>query len=154
MKPLLVSKERNAYIGVFKKDELWASLDGKDGIVGMVQEDGEIYEYTIEKYNEMTYNHNDRYVCKLSNEIISLFFKGKESILDDSERKYLGDVIRPFRNKVKWVVKITSDFCKLECISIGIEGYNDDISLPFFEIGKMYKGMVSEKRYTLEELGL
>lgn len=75
---------------------------------------------------------------------------GKPEILDEEEKRYLEGVIRPFRDKVKYIEKIGNSL--EEYIWIEIKG--DDIKLPFFKANTMYKSMELEKRYTLKELGL
>lgn len=74
-----------------------------------------------------------------------------KEILNEKEKEYLNNVIKPFRNKVTFIAKDSSRFG--EFISIGIK---DDtiIALPYFEIDTMYKRMESNKKYTLSELGL
>ena len=71
-------------------------------------------------------------------------------ILDDAEKRYLRGVIRPFRNEVKSICKLSyvSEQIVIQMQS-GIE-----IKLPCFKKGTMYQGMEEDKRYTLEELGL
>lgn len=71
-------------------------------------------------------------------------------ILDDAEKRYLKGVIRPFRNEVKsiWKLSYVSEQIVIQMQS-GIE-----IKLPCFKKGTMYQGMEKDKRYTLEELGL
>ena len=72
-------------------------------------------------------------------------------ILDDEEKEYLNAVIRPFKDKVKYIRKRGTS--RGEYIEIGI--LNDSaIILPYFEKGTMYKGMEAGKQYTLKELGL
>ena len=71
-------------------------------------------------------------------------------ILDDAERKYLSAVIKPFRKKIKHIVKMRYD--KSEFIFIRFD--TSSLSMPYFDIGTMYKGMEIGKKYTLEELGL
>ncbi len=72
-------------------------------------------------------------------------------MLDEKEKEYLNNLIKPFRDKVTSIQKHGSTF--KEYIKIGIE--NDaDINLPYFEIDTMYKGMKIYKEYTLTELGL
>ena len=71
-------------------------------------------------------------------------------ILDEVEKRYLRGVIRPFRNEVKsiWKLSYVSEQIVIQMQS-GIE-----IKLPCFKKGTMYQGMEIDKRYTLEELGL
>lgn len=76
----------------------------------------------------------------------------EKPILDDTEKRYLSAVIRPFRDKV---VKITKyDFCDEENITIWYDKRLFSISFPPFKSGTMYKNMKANKGYTLEELGL
>lgn len=74
-------------------------------------------------------------------------------VLDDVEKKYLSDVIRPFRHNVK---NIRKAFCRDSYfIEINMKRVCDCVCLPFFNANsKMYKDMELNKLYTLEELGL
>lgn len=71
-------------------------------------------------------------------------------ILDDAEKRYLKGVIRPFRNEVLSIRKLS--FVS-EQIVIQMKSYIE-IKLPCFEKGTMYQGMEDGKKYTVEELGL
>ncbi len=74
-----------------------------------------------------------------------------KEILDEKEKEYLRNVIKPFKHKVIFIQK---DGNRLrEFISIGIES-DACINLPFFKRDTMYKGMKIYKQYTLSELGL
>lgn len=73
-------------------------------------------------------------------------------ILDNIEKKYLRNVIRPFKQRIKSISKktwmddreyLTFDL-KDEC----------SFTLATFKKGTMYKGMELRKEYTLKELGL
>jgi hypothetical protein len=77
----------------------------------------------------------------------------KPPILDDVEKDYLSAVIKPWKNKIKFIEKFEDTYDK-ERILIWIIGDCRNIYLPQFEKGKMYKGMEVDKKYTLEELGL
>lgn len=76
----------------------------------------------------------------------------KPTILTEKEKAYLSVVIKPFIEKVEYVYKICSEIEKREYLEISLE--NGVISFPYFEKGKMYKGMVINTLYKLEELGL
>lgn len=73
-------------------------------------------------------------------------------ILDDVEKAYLSAVIKPFRKDIKYIAKYTfsteAEYVKI-CLNC-----NDYIVFPNFKRGTMYKGMKTNKEYTLEELGL
>lgn len=74
----------------------------------------------------------------------------KEPILDEAEKKYLSDVIRPFRDRVEYIEKSRHD--KGEFIFIDLE--DDTFSLPYFKQDTMYKSMRLYKEYSLDELEL
>lgn len=75
----------------------------------------------------------------------------KPEILDKVEKKYLSEVIRPFRKEVTVIKKLGTPVGK-EYILIILK--DDCMSFPSFKKGRMYKGLELEKRYTPEELGL
>ena len=75
----------------------------------------------------------------------------EKEILDDKEKEYLSNVIRPFRDKVEYIIKF--DLLPEEYISICLPEH-ETTDLPCFKRGTMYKGMEIDKEYTLEELGL
>lgn len=72
-------------------------------------------------------------------------------ILDDVEKEYLLNIIKPFRDKVEYISK--NRFSVGEFISITIAN-DSQIQLPNFEKNTMYKGMEAYKKYALKELGL
>ena len=76
----------------------------------------------------------------------------KREILDEVEKEYLRAVIKPFRKKIDYISKNILEYNKFEFISIGLRG--DSMTFPNFKKNTMYKGMMSGKEYTLEELGL
>ena len=79
----------------------------------------------------------------------------KEPILTDSEREYLSAVIKPFRKKVKHIVKINLFGSPEEQFIRIVIGNLDFINLPNFNKNTgMYRGMEVDKLYSLEELGL
>lgn len=82
--------------------------------------------------------------------------KVEQPILDDIEKKYLSNIIKPFRNKVKWIKKYSSPTENFEYIRISYQdhNYSNVLNFPDFEAGTMYRGMKLDKLYTLKELGL
>ena len=78
----------------------------------------------------------------------------KEPILDETERKYLSAVVKPFRNRTEVIAKLLDCGEKREYIAVGCNTIQDSFSLPSFEKGTMYKCMELNKQYTLEELGI
>ena len=77
----------------------------------------------------------------------------KEPILDDAERKYRADVIRPFRDKIDTISKFRTWDESSQYIYISMKD-NHISTLPVFPKGTMYKGMEDGKHYSLKELGL
>ena len=75
----------------------------------------------------------------------------KKEILDEKEKEYLENVIKPFKNKVLCIKK--SEFTNEAFISIDIKK-DTSIALPNFPKDTMYNGMEIDKKYTLKELGL
>ena len=72
---------------------------------------------------------------------------------DEKEKAYLSAVIKPFRERIKYIRKINhSSVNKDQFLCIVL--VNDRCGLPNFKKGTMYKGMELDKAYTLEELGL
>lgn len=71
-------------------------------------------------------------------------------ILDDEEKRYLRGVIRPFKNEVLSIRKLSA---VSEWIVIEMKSHQET-NLPKFKKGTMYQGMEENKKYTIEELGL
>lgn len=83
----------------------------------------------------------------------------KEPILTQEEKEYLSNVIKPFKNRVRYIIKYTNlSGLNEEYIQICVKTYNgelnEDINLPLFVEGSMYKNMKKVHRYSLKELGL
>lgn len=78
------------------------------------------------------------------------------AILDEAEKRYLADVIRPFKDKVVSITKQRANGGECEYISIKTMTLNSEdwCIMPNFKAGMMYKGMVLDNRYTPRELGL
>ena len=86
------------------------------------------------------------YLCKKAR------FEYEVQVLDDIERRYLKDVLRPFR-KDKWLKVMKQPLGDYERITIMTE-LAIPANLPIFEKGSMYKGMKPNRIYYPEDLGL
>lgn len=80
-------------------------------------------------------------------------FERKEEILDEVEKRYLTEVIRPLRKRIQFIQKkkeITeiNPYIRIVCED------NDNLVFPYITNNSMYKGMEVNKKYTLKELGL
>lgn len=82
----------------------------------------------------------------------------KESILDKTEKAYLNNVIKPFKNKVCYIVKYTISFYDRYFIQICVKSNRNNvyqyINLPAFIRGSMYNNMKVCYKYSLKDLGL
>lgn len=73
----------------------------------------------------------------------------EKEILDEKEKEYLSAVIKPFRDRIEYIMKVED---VLEYIAIYLK--NERLPFPYFDKGTMYKGMELNKKYTLKELDL
>ena len=100
---------------------------------------------------ELKYFNDDVSIVKVERPVkYETMFERKEEILDETEKRYLASIIKPFRNKVESIRKKASN---KEFISIELKD-EASIDFPYFKKGTMYKGMKEDKEYTLKELGL
>jgi len=111
-------------------------------------------DYGFSNINEqLKYFNDDVSIIKVERPVkYETMFERKEEILDEVEKKYLADVVRPFRSKVRSVYKMASICSNKEFICIQLR--DDNVTLPYFKKGTMYKEMQTGKRYTLQKLGL
>ena len=134
------------------KDELEKIL----GKVITVSKNGKIYQCRdIGKCSSdcIFFNGNDTNCVRKT--IVWLNSEYKEPILTEEEREYLSAVIKPFRKKVKHIVKINLFSSPEEQFIRIVIGNLDFINLPNFNKNTgMYKGMEENKEYTCDELGL
>ena len=93
-------------------------------------------------------NHKDLYNYNFLDRTIKVEVGDK---LDKVEKEYLSYVIKPFRLRIEYIRKFKQGTAL--CISIKmIDG--DFMYFPNFVNQNMYAGLVLDKKYTLEELGL
>lgn len=130
------------------KDEILEYVGCRDSLMCL------IYENIMKK--------NDCTGCcsKCKRETIEwLTSEYKEPILTDEEKEYLKNLIKHFRNYIKYIERETEDFYngeQLESINIWME--KGDIGnftiIPIVETSLTFEGMEDERQYSLEELGL
>lgn len=150
---------------VFSEDEIelvrkerFTKADLKDGDKCTLKNGQVVFvdktsDYGFSNINkELKYFNDDVSIVKLERPVkYETVFERKEEILDEEEKKYLADVIRPFKDKIESICKLMV-FGK-EFISIHLKN-GESINFPYFKKGTMYKEMQTGKRYTLEKLGL
>lgn len=100
---------------------------------------------------ELWIDNKDLYSDKLLDYEVEI----EENILNEKEKEYLRAVIKPFRDRVSSIKKV--EINDKYFISIKIQSKftlsKEPIDLPMFN-NDMYKGMESNKNYTLEDLDL
>lgn len=77
-------------------------------------------------------------------------YEVKKPILNEVEKEYLSNIIKPFHDEVVYICKVY--YADREWILIKMK--KDALSFPYFEVGTKYKGMKANKEYTLEDLEL
>ena len=81
----------------------------------------------------------------------------RKPILDDTEREYLKAVFKPFASRIELVKKQRCNemWEGMEYITVIMtDPAGDSTCFPTFKAKTMYKGMMPNKAYTLEELGI
>lgn len=96
-------------------------------------------------------------IIKIEEPVYSTVYEHKPEILDEAEKRYLKQVIRPYKD-VKSIQKYIFSNKRLAKIQIWVPDIRGtgcwSIDLPPFKKDTMYKNMEDNKSYTLEELGL
>ena len=139
-----------------QKSPIGTKIRFEDGVI-LTKTEEDFYENDVfyrnnENLEALKDNINLGKIIKIEEPEYQTVYESKLEILDEVEKRYLRNIIRPFRDKVKAISLITAGG-KSDCY-INIELEDETIYLPDFEINTMYKGMKLEKEYTLEELGL
>lgn len=118
----------------------------------LINENGDTSNYLSKYENDLKYKKNNAFdIVKVERPVkYETVFERKEEILDETEKRYLANVIRPFRDKVESIVKCGNE--RREYIHIELK--EDIVNFPYFETNTMYQRMKAGKDYTLEELGL
>ena len=70
--------------------------------------------------------------------------------LTKEEKDYLSEVVKPFRDKIEYIKRLTSDSWD----SIQMITDKGVTAVLFFETDTRYKNMEPDRKYTLAELGL
>ena len=131
-------------------------------------ENGIILTKTEEDFyeNDVLYRNNENLealkdninlgkIIKIEEPEYSTVYEYKPEILDEIEKRYLRNVISPYLDRIKSIVKFIFSTGRAK-ITIIVKDDNRHwyIDLPPFERDAMYKNMEDDKEYTIEELGL
>ena len=109
--------------------------------------------------NRLYYDKENNEYLKLS-DMAFLYetLKIDNIILDDEEKEYLSNIIKPFRSRVKYITKSEYNFKGYEYIIICVNDLPDNLDiflyLPNFKTNTMYKNMKLNLKYTLNNLNL
>ena len=112
-----------------------------------------IYRLTEENIEYLSCDHWFSISSTLNKLLNGEYKVAKMPILDDVERKYLANVIKPFRNRIKHLYKYPCANDDSEAIAAIMKDF-DYLDFPSFKNGSMYKGMKLMEKYTIEDLGL
>lgn len=144
-----------------KKSPIGTKITFEAGAV--LVKDKENYFENVHECREIAnlYNLKDNYsdlgkIIKIEEPTYQTVYEAKQEILDEAEKRYLREVIRPYKT-VKYINKSTYGGGRKASVTItviDIDGDNWEIQLPPFETKNMYKNMKNDKEYTLEELRL
>lgn len=132
---------------------------GKQGKILDVDQDDDIncYGSTNLNYYVSFKNNDSLYHCFFTVHDL----EEVKDILNKKEKRYLSNVIKPFKSSVTSIAKRYVNHCgsKGQYIEIKVKNIRytfakDLFYLPEFKQNTMYKNMEINKEYTLEELGL
>lgn len=93
-------------------------------------------------------------IIKIEEPTYTTVYEAKKEILDEAEKRYLKQVIRPFRKQGIFITKIKDSNTDKERIVFDFEEDYKQSIFPAFDKNTMYEGMKLYNHYTLEELGL
>lgn len=79
-----------------------------------------------------------------------------DTILDDTEKRYLSKIIKPFKDRVRYIRKTQCGGVGyyIQIMFIEIDATPNFIDLPTFKGNTMYKNMKLDIQYTLDELDI
>lgn len=153
----IISKKNGDQYTTYGVEKTFTKSDLKDGDKCTLKNGQVIFVDKTSSYGfdnidaQLKYFNDNVSIVKVERPVkYETLFEREEEILDETEKRYLSNVIKPFRDKVKAIEKVSY---AREFIKIYIK--EDELTiLPYFEKGTMYKGMKENKKYTLKELGL
>ena len=137
--------------------DLLSRIANKDNIPPKIIYMDEIYTY-VENFGYMTKYGKEMFLqsnivlnTRDLNGYVELM---NEKILDDVEKEYLSNVIKPFRERVISIEKIELSFDSCTERNICIKMDDESFILPILRNSNYYKGMKCNFDYPIEELGL
>ena len=124
-----------------------------------IEGDYEEWNWTDEMLEPLTEEdikgYLEKYTKDFKNYNIKFEIKKKELILTEEEKEYLSAVVKPFRDRVRYIEKRgEGDQYILISLRFDEKPYCENFLLPFFKADTMYNGMILFKQYSLEELDI
>lgn len=105
------------------------------------------------RFEESGLYDNDSYLCTYSlKNLLTGRCEIEKPILDKVEKRYLENLLRPFRSRVVYIEKRNGSNQR-QYLFIYLNNC-EFFDLPYFKKNTMYVGMEPEKEYTLKEMGL
>lgn len=142
-----------------KKSPIGTKVTFEDGVI-LIKLEEDFYENNAfyrnnENLKGLKDNINLGKIIKVEKPEYETVYEAKLEILDEVEKRYLRNVIRPFRDKVKTIRKTDNNMNgeNNEYLTITLKA-EPNMDFPNFKPNTMYKCMKLYKEYTLEELGL
>lgn len=88
-----------------------------------------------------------------------VLWERKPEVLTEEEKIYLRNLIKPFRNQFRGLEKQHSEetdtyYLVLDIVHCKDKNTDDSVFMPNFEKDSAYRGLKTDKYYTLDELGL
>lgn len=123
----------------------------------LISNTGLIYKFID---NGLIQKHIPKMTWHYDNSMLRCLLSGKyeivkKPILDEAEKRYLSNVIKPFRNKIEYIAKYyNGDSEYISIIYKDLNGRTYSMAFHSYGEGTMYKGMELDKQYSLENLGL
>lgn len=150
------------YEDFMKKSNQFTKSDLKNNHIIKARNGNKYIWFNYQMKNRLREDLRDSY---WDNDIIEVYefetlvWKREEKpveILDEIEKKYLSDVIRPkeIKTQVEHIRKRESQLHGWQDIVIQFKKMKGTLYFPEFNSNTMYKGMEVNKEYTLAELGL
>lgn len=98
--------------------------------------------------------HKEMYNKRFLNQVIDL---DRLVYFDETEKKYLHNLLRPFKGRIVYIVKASATDTKKEYLAIGISSFENgnaehSIVLPPFDRGTMYLDLEVNKVYSVDLL--
>lgn len=131
-------------------DKVVNIINGKKGIIISVNYSRDDVNKTIGKF---TLKYGVKYEDNMEslNSIVEI--EKLPDILDEKEKEYLRNVIKPFKRDIVYIIKRKNLLSDIKYLEINLK-LDDCLIFPNLKDDTMYKGMEGNKKYNLKDLDL